>query len=124
MTFNASGKILGRKNINMFEAAYIKVQNTSTAVTDKMIVRIWIPVKTVGADPGGKLLDFADFRKQRQIPVHSAEADIRKFFLNIQIYGFCGRVVITGNKEILNGFPLSAVFQHKYHPFINNRNCY
>lgn len=124
MSFYLAVKILTGKDVDMIQSAYLQVENTSTAVTGEMVVWSGVSVKTVRSDSCRKLLDFSNIGKQRQITVNCAKTDIGELFPNVCINSFCSRVIISGGKEILNGFPLSAIFQHGYHPFANNSNCY
>ena len=75
----------------------------------KMRVGRHMSVEAVGS-VGGNLDNFPQIRQQRQVAVDSAEADIRKFLLYVQIDGICGWVVIPGQQKTLDRLPLAAVF--------------
>lgn len=110
VTFDFTVKILFGENIDMFESGHMQIHNAMTAITDKMVVRGRISVKTVRSVPGGKLLDLTDIGEQRQIAVNRTKADVRKFFSDIQINGLCSRVITSAHKKPQNRFPLPTVF--------------
>ncbi len=59
---------------------------------------------------GGDLENLAELRQERKITVDGAEADIRKFFFDMQIDGICGGMIVAGEQKALDGLPLTAVF--------------
>lgn len=59
---------------------------------------------------GGDLENLAELRQERKVAVDGAEADIWKFFFDMQIDGICGGMIVAGQQEAFDGLSLAAVF--------------
>ena len=59
---------------------------------------------------GRNFENLAELRQERKVAVDGAEADIRKFFFDMQIDGICGGVIVAGQQEAFDGLSLAAVF--------------
>ena len=110
MAFDCTVKILPGKDIDVVQIRHVQIHNPIAAVADEMMVGSQISVKPVRADSGRELAYLADFRKQGQIAVHGAQADIGKIFFEVCVNGFGRGVIIIGRKKIFDRFPLPAVF--------------
>lgn len=113
VSFYVAVKILTGENVDVIEPADFKIKHGAAVAAHEMIVWSGIPVKPVRSDTRRQLLDFTDFRKQIQVAVDGAKADIRILLAHMGIDRFGSGVIASAGKKILDRFPLSAIFQHR-----------
>lgn len=109
MPFDDSWKYVLGLLIDKGLVVHMDVKERMAFPAYKMRVGRHMSVEAVGS-VGGNLDNLPQIRQQRQVAVDSAEADIRKFLLYVQIDGICGGVVIPGQQKALDRLPLAAVF--------------
>ena len=60
MPFYDTRKLMLGKKIDMLQSLHFQIHYLTAVLTDKMIMRLGVPVKTVRSDPCGNRLDLPD----------------------------------------------------------------
>jgi len=110
MSLNKTGETFLSFLINKVLVVHPDVQEGVAFSAYKMRMGFHMSVKPVGA-VGCNLYDLAQINQKSKIPVNGSQADIGKLLPHVHINGIRSRVVIAGHQEVLDGFPLAAVFQ-------------
>ena len=85
-----------------------------TFPADKMIMRRRIRIKAIRTIACRQTFDLPQLREQRQISVNCPQADIRVFLPSVRLDHIGSGMVLPLHQLILDGFPLSAVFEIRH----------
>ena len=110
MTVDLTVKCFLRLLIQTGIGRNMDILNTSAVTAVKMVVRLCIGIKMIGAIAAADLTDLSNGCQKRKIPVYGPQTDVGKFFLYIDINSVGSGMIRSGHQEAFDRFTLSAVF--------------
>ena len=87
-----------------------QVKHIAAGSTYHMIMGIGASVEPVASVGSGDLDNLANVCQKIQIAVHGTKTDIRKFLPHMQVNRICSGMIVPGQQEPFDRFPLPAVF--------------
>ena len=110
MPMNLTVKIHSGDIDNAVDVIHLKINNTPTLRTNKMIMYRNVRVKMVNTVAHTKPLYLSHICKKGSIAVYRAKADIRIFLPDIHIDNISSRMILAAHQKIFNDLSLPAIF--------------